>query len=72
MLLDGKQIKISMPSLRKYEGKKVKILLKRDIDNRHGTIHPFLSIIESVVRKNIITPCDSYYFSEISEIVEAE
>ena len=70
MLLEGKQIKISAPILRKYIGTKVQILLYRDIDNRRGGIYPFITTIDDIFGRNIVTPTDTYYFTDIKEIAE--
>ena len=72
MILNGDQVKISVPSLRIQIGNSVIMLLKRDVDRRHGFIYPRTIFIEDIVGKNIVTSSDSYHFSDILEIVKCK
>jgi len=73
MYLEGTQIKISTAKeMRRHIGKRVKYLLKRDIDKTgRGYFLPRNGTIEDVHGKNINFGNENYiYFSEIQEIVE--
>jgi hypothetical protein len=52
--LNGEQIKIDTPTLKKMVGTKVEYLLKRDIDKSgRGYFSPHYGIITEVIRKQV-------------------
>ena len=71
MYLEGEQIKIDTPTLKKMIGTKVKYLLERDIDKSgRGYYSPKEGTITEIIRKQVdFGNTDFVSFSQIREIV---